>query len=204
MTENLNEVSFPDPKYTKGWLGLQIVYAFCIAGILTILTLGISSLAGNRMEAGLLNENHFNLIGESANYCFAIIGITLMSITLIELVFRKGANLVQFILIGCSLCLFYLLLLSVAEHIPFWAAYLIVSAMTIGLIAWFMNAIVKNRKASIAITGILTVEYGAILLLVYLGSMVLLVGSVLLFLLIGMAMYLTLRLRVEGEELVLK
>lgn len=204
MSENLNEMAFPEPKYTKGWLGLQIVYVFVIAGILTAITMGISSLAGNRMEIGFLNEEHFNLIGKSAQYCFALISITLMSITLIELAFRRGANLIQNVLIGCSLCLFYLLLVSVSEHLPFWCAYLIVSAMTIGLIAWFINAITRSKKASISIAGILTVEYGLILLLVYLGSMMLLVGSILLFALIGLAMYLTLRLKVEDEELILK
>lgn len=204
MTENINEIAYQEPKYTKGWLGLQVLYAFAIAGLLTAFTMGISSLAGNRMEAGLLNEDHFARIGESANYCFAIIAITLMSITLIEIAFRRGANLIQSALIGCSLCIFYLLLVSISEHIPFWAAYIIVSAMTVGLIAWFVNAIVRNRKAAIAITGILTVEYGLILLLVYLGSMMLLVGSVLLFALIGLAMYLTLRLKFENEELILK
>lgn len=204
MTENLMEFAIPEPKYTKGWLGLQIVYAFVIAGILTAISMGISSLAGSRMEAGLLNEDHFYLIGESANYCFAIIAITLLSITLIELAFRKGANLIQSVLVGCSLCLFYLLLLSISEHLPFWIAYLIVSAMTIGLIAWFIHAITGKKKASYIITGILAVEYGLILMLVYLGSMMLLVGSILLFGLIGLAMYLTLQLRVEDEELILK
>lgn len=204
MTENLNEIAYQEPKYTKGWLGLQIVYAFVIAGLLTAFTMGISSLAGSRMKAGLLIEDHFTLIGESANYCFAIISITLMSLTLVEIAFRRGANLIQYILIGCSLCLFYLLLVSISEHIPFWGAYIIVSAMTISLITWFVNAIVKNKKAAGAIAGILTVEYGLILLLVYLGSMMLLVGSVLLFALIGLAMYLTLRLKIEDEELILK
>lgn len=204
MTENFNEIAILEPKYTKGWLGLQIVYAFVISGILTAITIGISSLAGSRMEAGLLDEDRFNLIGESANYCFAIIAVTLMSITLIELAFRRGANLIQCILIGCSLCLFYLLLLSISEHLPFWGAYIIVSVMTIGLIAWFINAITQTKKASYAIAGILAVEYGLILLLVYLGAMMLLVGSVLLFALIGLAMYLTLRLKVEDEELILK
>lgn len=204
MTENFNEIAFHEPKYTKAWLGLQIVYAFVISGILTAITMGISTFAGSRMEAGLLNEVHYNLIGDSANYCFAVIAITLMSITLIDLTFRKGANLIQYVLIGCSLCLFYLLLLSISEHMPFWGAYFMVSVMTIGLIAWFVNAITKNKKASYAIAGILTVEYGLILLLVYLGTMVLLVGSILLFALIGIAMYLTLRLKVEDEELILK
>lgn len=196
--------TYREPKYTKMWLGLQLLYAFMTAGILTALTMGITSLAGNRVDAGLLLEEHLTLLSDSANYCFAVIGITLLSISLIELAFRKGGNLIQYILIGCALCLFYLLLLSISEFLPFWGAYLIVSAMTIGLISWFINAITHEKKATLTLAAILTAEYGLILLLIYLGSMMLLIGSIMIFALIGLAMYLTLKLKMQDEELYIK
>lgn len=62
----------------------------------------------------------------------------------------------------------------------------------------------KNTKAAILSTVILAVEYGLILELVYMGSMALLIGSLSLFILIAVAMYFTLKLKVENEELVLK
>lgn len=62
----------------------------------------------------------------------------------------------------------------------------------------------KNTKAAILSTVILAVEYGLILVLVYMGSMALLIGSLSLFILIAVAMYFTLKLKVENEELVLK
>lgn len=62
----------------------------------------------------------------------------------------------------------------------------------------------KNKKAAILSTGILAVEYGLILVLVYMGSMALLIGSLSLFILIAVSMYFTLKLKVENEELVLK
>lgn len=202
--ENFNEELMREPKYTKMWLGLQLIYAFVISGMLAVVTAGIWSLGADRVHDGLLSVAYFDLLRDAAGYCFATILITLTSVMLIELAFRRGANLIQSILIGCSLSLFYLLLLALSEHIPFWGAYLIVSAMTVGLITWFVNAIVGIRKASVMIAAILTIEYGVILLLVYLGSMVLLVGSLLLFALMGLAMYLTLRLKMDNEELVLK
>lgn len=193
--ENSYVPEYYEPKYTKMWLGLQLLYAFVIALIFTGFAWGIESFAGHRFETGLLAEEHLNHIGASANYCFALIMITLMSLTLIELAFKKGANIIQFALIGSALCLFYLLLLSISEYLPFWGAYLIVSAMTIGLISWFINAITHRKKATYTLAAILTAEYGLMLLLVYLGSMVLLVGSILLFAMLGLAMYLTLRLK---------
>lgn len=62
----------------------------------------------------------------------------------------------------------------------------------------------KNKKAAMLSTAILAVEYGLILVLVYMGSMALLIGSLSLFILIAVSMYFTLKLKVENEELVLK
>ena len=202
--ENVNEIQYVEPKYTKTWLISQILLSLVYAGILTALAFGISSFAGSRLSDGFLSVSHYNFLEKSTNYCFIMITLTLMSVTLIELYFRRGANIAQMILIGAALCLFYLLLLSIAEHVPFWGAYAIVSAMIIGLLSWFIKAIVGKAKAAKSIAMILTAEYGLILLMVYLGSMVLLVGSVLLFALLALAMYLTLRLKIENEELILK
>lgn len=91
-----------------------------------------------------------------------------------------------------------------SEKMSFWIAYVIVSIMTIALISCFVMGLTKNTKAAILSTVILAVEYGLILELVYMGSMALLIGSLSLFILIAVAMYFTLKLKVENEELVLK
>ena len=76
--------------------------------------------------------------------------------------------------------------------------------MTIGLIALFIKGITRTRKAVGLSSGILIVEYGLMFLLIKLGSMALLVGSLSLFLLIALAMYFTLKLKVENDGLVIK
>lgn len=91
-----------------------------------------------------------------------------------------------------------------SEKMSFWIAYIVVSAMTIALVSCFVMGLTKNIKAAILSTIILAVEYGLIIVLVYMGSMALLIGSLSLFVLIAVAMYFTLKLKVENEELVLK
>ncbi|WP_144487845.1 inner membrane CreD family protein, partial [Bacillus pumilus] len=78
---------------------------------------------------------------------------------------------------GCALCLFFLLLLAMAEKMPFYIAYAIVTVMTVGLIGTFVKGIMAYTKAVVLTAGILIVEYGIILLLLYMGSMALLIGS---------------------------
>lgn len=52
--------------------------------------------------------------------------------------------------------------------------------------------------------GILVLEYGLMFMLIKLGSMALLIGSIVLFLLIALAMYFTLKLKVVNDELTIK
>lgn len=195
---------YREPKYTMRWLGLQTLFVLGISIVLALIASGLDGFALGRQESGLLPGNRYEYVSQSITYCFAVITITSMSLMLIEVAFRKGINYLQYGLIGCALCLFNLLLLAMAEKTSFWSAYGIVSIMTIALISCFVMGLTKIKKAALLSTTILAVEYGLILVLVYMGSMALLIGSLSLFILIAVAMYFTLKLKVENEELVLK
>lgn len=52
----------------------------------------------------------------------------------------------QYLMVGSALCLFYVLLLSISEHLGFFTAYLIASVSTIVLImAYAMKALQSKR-----------------------------------------------------------
>lgn len=195
---------YREPKYTMRWLGLQTLYVLGISIVLALIASGLDGFALGRQESGLLPGNRYEYVSQSIAYYFAVIAITSISLMLIEVAFRKVINYLQYGLIGCALCLFNLLLLAMSEKMSFWIAYVVVSIMTIALISCFVMGLTKNKKAAILSTGILAVEYGLILVLVYMGSMALLIGSLSLFILIAVSMYFTLKLKVENEELVLK
>lgn len=199
-----NSEIYREPKYTMRWLGLQSLYVLGIALVLALIASGIDGFASGRVESGLLSSGCYTLISNSIVYCFAVVAITSMSLMLVEIAFRKSINYLQYALIAMALTLFYLLLLAMSEKLAFGASYAIVSAMTIGLIALFIKGITQNGKAVGLSSGILIVEYGLMFMLIKLGSVALLVGSLSLFLLIALAMYFTLKLKVENDELVIK
>lgn len=201
--EEMNEI-YREPKYTMRWLGLQTLFVLGLSVVLALIVSGLDGFALGRTESGLLPGNRYDYVSQSITYCFAVIAVTSISLMLIEVAFRKGINYLQYGLVACALCLFNLLLLAMSEKMPFWIAYSIVSVMTIALISCFVMGLTKSIKAAFLTTVILAVEYGLILVLVYLGSMSLLIGSLSLFILIAVAMYFTLKLKVENEELVLK
>lgn len=192
------------PRYTIHWLCVQSVAAFVISGILTLFSFGINSLAHTRLNSELLTHRAFDHFSDSLTFCFFLLIISLFSIMFVELNFRKRVNLLQYSLIGCGLLLSFLLMLSFTEFIPFWAAYMIAMAMTIALIAVFVKAIFERVKAASMITSILLVEYALMFALVYIGSAALLVGSISLFIILAVAMYFTIKLKVVDDEISFK
>ena len=93
------------------------------------------------------------------------------------------------------------MLLAFAEQMPFWLAYVIVGAMTGGLIALFIKGITKQAKAARLAGLMIAVEYIYILVLLYLGSLALLLGSLALFIIIAVAMYFTLKMKLINDEI---
>lgn len=199
-----NSEIYREPKYTMRWLGLQSLYVLGFAFILALIASGIDSFAFGRVESGLLHSTRYTLLSKSIVYCFGVIAITSISLMLVEVAFRRGINYIQYALIGMALTLFYLLLLAISEKMAFGWSYLIVSVMTIGLIALFIKGITQNKQAIGLTSGILVVEYGLMFILIKMGTMALLIGSLSLFIIIALAMYFTLKLKVENEELTIK
>lgn len=199
-----NSEIYREPKYTMSWLGLQSLYVLGVAFILTLIASGIDSFAFGRVESGLLHSARYTLLSQSIVYCFGVIAITSISLMLVEVAFRRGINYLQYALIGMALTLFYLLLLAISEKMAFGWSYLIVSVMTIGLIALFIKGITQNKQAVGLTAGILVVEYGLMFILIKMGTMALLIGSLSLFIIIALAMYSTLKLKVENEEFTIK
>lgn len=183
------------PKYTMRWLGLQGVYVLVLAFVLAVLANGIDGFASTRVDGGLLEAPMYNMLSQSIVYCFGIISITLMSLMLVEIAFRKSINYLQYALIALSLTLFYLLLLSMSEHVSFGIAYLIAAAMTVLLITGYMWKMLGSRKVAIIIGLILTGMYGSCYIMLTLSTYALLLGSLILFVALAAVMYGSLKLQ---------
>ena len=124
-------------------------------------------------------------------YAFLIILLTFAAVFFVEMRKATPIHPVQYLLIGIALIIFYTLLLSFSEHINFGLSYLIASVMTIGMIVLFMASIAKDRKTALGIGLLLTVLYAFVYVLLQLESYALLVGSVGLFIILGIAMFAT-------------
>ena len=127
----------------------------------------------------------------STRYGFLLIGLTLLAFFLIELRIGLRAHPFQYVLVGLDLCLFFLLLLSLGEHMAFNYAYILSSIMTIGLAAFYAGSMYRSIKIGYLTSGVLSVLYILIFMMLQLQDYALLAGSIGLFVLLALTMYLT-------------
>ncbi|MBI2443718.1 MAG: cell envelope integrity protein CreD [Candidatus Magasanikbacteria bacterium] len=125
----------------------------------------------------------------SAKYAMAVIGLVFLIYFLVEAAARRRVNPLQYILVGLALCIFYTLLLSISEYLSFGYAYLIASTAIVGMIGLFTKSILKSGRLGLVQGGILAFLYGFIFILLQSQDYTLLIGSIGLFLILGVLMY---------------
>src|SRR6185437_2523502 len=69
---------------------------------------------------------------------------------------------VQYLLIGFGLAIFFLLLISLSEHIAFAAAYSISSVACIGLLSFYLTYVLRSLPRAVGFSVLLTVLYSSL------------------------------------------
>ncbi|MCB9296933.1 MAG: cell envelope integrity protein CreD [Lewinellaceae bacterium] len=139
----------------------------------------------------LLPIDEYQKTMRSAKYAAFFVLITFLAFFFIEVLNRKRLHPIQYILVGAGIILFYILLLSISEHFSFDTAYLIACAIILALITGYCSYILRNRKLTGMMFGILALLYGFFYSLLQLQDYALLLGSLGLLLILATIMYLT-------------
>jgi len=134
---------------------------------------------------------HYQQNERSSKYALMFIALTFVVFFFVEVLTKKKIHIIQYLLVGIALILFYSLLLSISEQIGFALAYLIASFATIGLISAYAQSIFKNKLHTGILTLILCVLYTFLYVILQLEDLALLIGSVGLFAILGVIMYLS-------------
>jgi inner membrane protein len=124
-------------------------------------------------------------------YGIMFIGLTFVACLLFEMATGTRPHVAQYGLIGLALCVFYLLLLSVAEQVGFALAYLASAAAVVAQATLYNWALRRRAGPALAFGAILAGLYAGLYGLLQLEDVALLVGSVLLFAVLSVAMWLT-------------
>lgn len=139
----------------------------------------------------LLPVDEYQKTMRSAKYNIMFIILTFVAFFFIEILNRKRLHPIQYLLVGFAICLFYVLLLSISEHLSFNWAYLIGCITILALVVFYTKAVFKNSKLTLIFNGVLALLYGFFYSLLQLESYALLIGSLGLLLILATVMYLT-------------
>jgi len=145
--------------------------------------------------------DHYQKTERALKYGLLFILLTFTVFLLWELLRNLRLHPVQYLLIGSALVVFYLLLLSLAEHMPFAIAYGVAAGATIALVAGYAaSALATGVRGALGIGAWLSALYGVLFVLLQLEDVALLVGSVFVFVMLALVMFLTRRIDWSGAR----
>ena len=147
----------------------------------------------------LVRGGQYTQTNRALKYAFLVIFLSLVAVFFGEMSVGSEINTLNYLLIGAALVLFYLMLLSLAEWIGFGLAYIASAVLILGMVALYLNAIVHDKKTVTAICLFIGLVDVFIYILLNIADMALLVGTFGLFIVLGIAMFFSLRIKVKRK-----
>jgi inner membrane protein len=133
----------------------------------------------------------YQSVSRSLKYVVLFLGLIFLSYFVFEVTTGKRVHPAQYVLVGMSQIIFYLLLLSLSERIGFDWGFLVAGAATVLLLSLNAEWVFASRKQGLRALGIFSLLYSLIYVLLRLEDNALLVGSFASFLAVTVAMYFT-------------
>lgn len=129
----------------------------------------------------------------AVKYGMLFVMLTFMAFFLFEVLRRMAVHPIQYGLAGAALALFFLLLVSLSEHLPFAVAYVVAGGGCVGLLAFYVGHVLHSAVRGLGFGGLLAGLYAVLYVLLLSEDYALLLGSLLLFLVLGAVMVMTRR-----------
>jgi inner membrane protein len=138
--------------------------------------------------------NGYVLNDRAVKYGLLFILLTFVTVALVEVMRQLRVHPIQYLLVGFALTVFFLLLLSLSEHLPFWQAYLAASVACTSLLAFYGAHLLGGARAGLAFGAGLGLLYAALYALLQMEQTALVLGSLLLFAVLAGVMVATRRI----------
>jgi inner membrane protein len=135
--------------------------------------------------------NTYLVAERSAKHGALIIVLVFGAMFLFDTLRSLNAHPVQYGFVGSALVIFFLLLLSLSEHIAFGLAYSIAASACTVLITYYLGHVLANRARALGFGGALLLMYTTIYAILIAEDTALLMGSALLFATLSAAMLTT-------------
>ena len=141
----------------------------------------------------------YDLVNRSVKYGLMFLVVAFASVFILELLSGARVHAVQYLFVGLAMIFFFVLLLSLAEHVGFQWAYLIGAGATGGMLSLYVARAMKSRPKGLVMFGIFALLYGLLYFILTLEDYALLAGAITGFVLLTLAMFLTLGVNWSGD-----
>lgn len=133
----------------------------------------------------------YRMAERSVKYATLFLVLTFAALWLVDVLTKVSIHPLQYLLVGAAMSVFYLMELSLAEHIGFGAAYTLAVITVVGTIVLYCIPVLRGLGRSSAISVLLAALYGYLYVVLLNQDHALLAGTTLLFAALATVMYLT-------------
>ncbi|MDR3019392.1 MAG: cell envelope integrity protein CreD [Treponema sp.] len=138
--------------------------------------------------------DHYALNERAVKYAILFLFIPFLTLFFLEVFSRKSIHPAQYLLSGFANVIFYLLVLSISEHLSFSLAYLIAAASITGMLILYASSLLESWARSGYMALVMALLYLILYLTLNAEDWALLIGSIAAFLICGLVMFLTRKL----------
>ena len=140
----------------------------------------------------------YSLVTRAVKYGIQFLALAFMAVFCLELMSERRVHPVQYLFTGIALVFFYVLLLSLAEHLGFLTAYLAASVATGSMLAVYVGAAFRSAFKGLVMLAVFAAIYAILYLILQLEDYALLAGAILGFVALTVVMFVTLRVDWSG------
>lgn len=123
----------------------------------------------------------YQQVGRSLKYALFFIGFVMLMFFLIEANSGRRIHPAQYILAGMAQVIFYLLLLAMSEHAGVPLAFILATAATVGLSAYYAATVFQDRRIGLLTALAMAIVYVTQYVLILMEDYALLIGSLMAF-----------------------
>ena len=136
-------------------------------------------------------SNTYALSHRATRYGLLFIALTFVAVGLFEFMRALKVHPVQYFLVGAAVSIFFLLLVSLSEHLAFSTAYALAATACVVLLTWYASHMLRSWRSGLPFGAGIATLYGLLYVLLQLEQTALLVGAVALFGVLALLMALT-------------
>lgn len=140
----------------------------------------------------------YALVMRAVKYAVLFLAVAFMAVFVLELTAKARVHPVQYVFVGLAMIFFYVLLLSLAEHLGFTPAYVIASAATGGMLATYVAKSLESVRSGLLMAALFALLYGFLYLVLRQEDYALLTGALLGFVALTAVMFATLKVDWSG------